>query len=333
MPLLNSQIEKRVKDLLQTVGNAFAVFSIGRDLGQSGFRAASSAAGFNTASRLTFLEQSFLAGKASRAIGTNALKKMTRAQILDWFNTNNIQLTDRDRAILASLRNETERWIEGRTGAWKNRIDAAIASADAEWRAVISNSSFQDGQSITLARNAALRNLVDRLDDSQSGMQSDVDRIIQSEMHRWFQQGAVADVDGEELVYKIPRYSACRWCLSLHTEPDGSPKIYKLSEVAGNSNFGLPAYAWKFVIGPVHPYCYCILHRVSDQTPKKKDKKLANARRETLRKSIEMQSSTECGPIQMNVLYEEQLIGYQAGEEPPEYELSLVETVRELYES
>jgi hypothetical protein len=49
-------------------------------------------------------------------------------------------------------------------------------------------------------------------------------------------------------------------CRRLHTNPDGSPRIYNLSElVANGSNIGKPKSAWKAVVSGTHPGCRCVL--------------------------------------------------------------------------
>jgi len=88
-------------------------------------------------------------------------------------------------------------------------------------------------------------------------------------------------------VYKIPRATACQHCMRLHLNSDGSPRKYKLKDVAGNSNIGLPAFSWQFVIGPVHPYCYCLLYRELERAAPSKSKKLAQARRDILHKTAD----------------------------------------------
>ena len=125
-------------------------------------------------------------------------------------------------------------------------------------------------------------------------MQLDIDRLVQSEMNNYFQQGQMAEVDGEEIVYKIPRVGACRHCLRIHLHPDGTPRKFKLKDVSGNSNYGLPAYAWQFSIGPLHPYCYCVLYREIDKPPPKEKsaaaKRLKLARQRMLRGESEVNS-------------------------------------------
>ena len=52
----------------------------------------------------------------------------------------------------------------------------------------------------------------------------------------------------------------CHWCNKAYNNDDGTPKIYKLSELQANgSNLGLPKGAWKPVIGAHHFRCRCQL--------------------------------------------------------------------------
>lgn len=54
-------------------------------------------------------------------------------------------------------------------------------------------------------------------------------------------------------------------CRQLHTHPDWSPRIYRLSELISNgTNLGKPKSEWKAVIGPTHPNCRCTLKLASD---------------------------------------------------------------------
>lgn len=66
----------------------------------------------------------------------------------------------------------------------------------------------------------------------------------------------------DPLVYKqvVPDNRLSPECRQLHTNPDWSPRLYRLSElVANGTNVGRPKSAWKAVIGPTHPNCRCTL--------------------------------------------------------------------------
>jgi hypothetical protein len=123
---------------------------------------------------------------------------------------------------------------------------------------------------------------VERATDNQKTWISDTDRILQTSMSYFFQQGQTSEASDDAEVYKIPAPGACKHCLSLHLKPDGSPKLYKLADVRGESNIGVPQYAWSFTLGPVHPHCYCLLFFAEQDAPPKANKDLAAARADAL---------------------------------------------------
>lgn len=251
--LIGKELEERLLRVVRAAVSAVSVYFIGRELGQTALQATSSAL---TARRLTFLEESFLAGKVAQQIGTNRLKTFTEAQLKDWILTNNVTLSQVEQATLRSLADNTERWLSGRSEKFQQNYRSAIARADAQWRGAIATSSFADAGAMSVARNGALQELVGTLRTNTGTFQSDMDRLLQTEMHTYFQQGQMLGVPGDEWVYKIPRPTACAHCMRLHLSKSGSPKLYRLSEVMSNSNWGRPAYLWKFTIGPVHPWCH-----------------------------------------------------------------------------
>lgn len=330
--LIDQETEQRIMRILQAVSSSVSVYLIGKELGQSTLQALSSAL---TTRRLTFLEQSFLAGKVAQSIGTDKLKTMTEASLRDWIVENNVTLSDTERATLAQMRNDTERWLEGRSASWQQNFRTAIANADRDWRATIAAGSFTDAQARSVARNGALAELIENLRDNSGSFESDVDRLIQTEMHAYFQQGQVVGVGGDEYVYKIPRMGACPHCMRLHLKSDGSPKLYRLKDVIGNSNWGKRAYSWKFTIGPVHPHCYCVLYRVSDKTPPGANLDFATARKTTLRKSIDEETAlltAECDvPANPEILFEDVLSKSAGKEQMPEHQVRLVAALRDIY--
>jgi len=308
--------------VLRALGSAFSAYTIGRGLGQTIPTAISSAV---STSRMTVLEQSYMAGKVASLLGPNALKTMSKDQIAQWVYNNNVQLNDREKAHLAQMRNDTERWLESRTDAVQSKYRLAIANADRDWRSVLVKGTFVDAAARSVARNSALTELVSALTGETESFTSQIDRLLQTELHSYFQQGQIVDKDEDELVYKVPRPAACDYCLDLHTNSDGSPKMYRLSDVIGNSNWGVPAYAWQFTIGPVHPHCYCILYMASQNEPRV-DRALASAMEERMEKSLKRQSSIT--PLTTSA---DMLKSHGHGEEIPAHELLIISAIRKIY--
>lgn len=56
----------------------------------------------------------------------------------------------------------------------------------------------------------------------------------------------------------------CGWCSKFYMNKDGSPKVYRLTDLLANgSNDGRAKSEWKAVIGSTHPRCRCQLHYLS----------------------------------------------------------------------
>jgi hypothetical protein len=67
-------------------------------------------------------------------------------------------------------------------------------------------------------------------------------------------------------VYKVPIEDErlCKSCRNAYLNKDGSPKIFRLSELEANgSNIGLKPNEWKPTLGQLHLNCRCILQYVN----------------------------------------------------------------------
>lgn len=86
-----------------------------------------------------------------------------------------------------------------------------------------------------------------------------VDRISQDAM---FENLPAA----ETLVYKdvVNDGSLCQWCQKFYVNKDGTPKVYKLSELQANgSNTNKKKSEWLPTVGATHPRCRCQLQKLA----------------------------------------------------------------------
>jgi len=94
-------------------------------------------------------------------------------------------------------------------------------------------------------------------------------RVASTEINNSIQFGIAAsikeasDEEGDQLVFKRPNPDACKHCLRLFLQQDGTPKIFKIGDLA-ISNVGKKANDWLPTVGGVHPFCHCQLHVVPD---------------------------------------------------------------------
>lgn len=100
--------------------------------------------------------------------------------------------------------------------------------------------------------------LFDALDDRGRDWQ----RIASTEMTSAIQQGIYAEIRDnhgpDQLVFKRPNPDACPHCRRVYLKPDGTPRVFRLSDLE-ESNIGKRAASWGPTIGPVHPWCQCQL--------------------------------------------------------------------------
>ncbi len=158
----------------------------------------------------------------------------------------------------------------------KGTIAAKYGDADAQERLV------QLGDAVGLPEGfmqdrfrETVREVMSDIGHLTGDWKRDLQRIAQTETHtitqeaikeRW-EAAELADAKrqgrppNDVLVYKIPRPGACQHCIRLHLDGD-VPRIYRLAAVSGNSNVGVKAAAWQFVVGSVHPWCACALMKV-----------------------------------------------------------------------
>lgn len=105
-----------------------------------------------------------------------------------------------------------------------------------------------------------------------------VDSMYQTKLMDFFQIGQISMWPGESLVYKVPSHvTACKQCLRIHLTSSGEFRLFMLQDIQGNSNVNERPTSWVFTVGPVHPYCYCVLHN-AELDPPKFNEPLAKAR-------------------------------------------------------
>ena len=273
--LLPPEAEERLSGVVEASMGVLAATFIGRDL--RGRAPTTAAVNLNQFGERALLEKAFLTGKVAGEVGTDEVRNMSTARLDDFINEQ-LQIDQVDAAQVEQLKTDTQRWLEGRTDAWKQRNRELLAAADRNWNATLATTVFLTGGARQVARQSAIASLLGGLAESASKVNPDLERMIQTDMSQYFQQGQVTTMANEEIVFKIPRFSAEKQCMRLHVGFDGVPIRYRLRDVRGNSNIGRKPGSWQFTIGPVHPYCYCVLHR-EKQKPARASRRLRDARR------------------------------------------------------
>jgi hypothetical protein len=98
---------------------------------------------------------------------------------------------------------------------------------------------------------------------------TDWDRVaiteIQDVTERGYADELIATFGEDVLVAKVVNPDACKYCKKLYLDENGQPKIFKLKDMMKHGdNVGLKKEQWKAVVGPVHPWCHCVLMYVPE---------------------------------------------------------------------
>ena len=117
-----------------------------------------------------------------------------------------------------------------------------------------------------LVKESTIGRLKQSLRDLSKQANRDWERIVNTEVSNAVGLGSSDRIVSENkdkpleevYVYKIPVNDAklCKHCRRFFLDSDGSPKVYKLSQLLSNgTNYGKKAADWSPVSGAVHPNC------------------------------------------------------------------------------
>lgn len=285
--LVSDETQKEMERTIEAAISAYSVALLGRRLGVKAPPSISPNTPLDFAT-MSILDQAYVAGKLAEILGTDPVRKMTQAQFVGSVRNLNLQLNEQDIKMLQQLQSETEAWLSARKSDVQTRTNTLVTNANRGWLAdgdsLEGPEKEQKFDTITAGLAAGLGALL-------LGQAAQTDRVIETQMSSFFNSGLATGLNPDDFVWKLPRISAEKHCMRLHVNSDGSSRVYRVTDVAGNSNVGKTASEWEFVLGPVHPHCYCILYRVSEKEPMGPNGTYAAARGLALQKSL-----TECQP-------------------------------------
>lgn len=157
------------------------------------------------------------------------------------------------------------------TGAVVAQAVAHSREADVVGESSLTQEDIQGVVVGNLKKREAWRKIVTDLGDESGDWARDLGRIAATEKTRAVQEGQARGMmkehPGGNNVAKVPAPGACKHCVRLHLTggPGSPPKVFPLSELAANgSNVGRKAADWLATVGPVHPWCECLLVKVPD---------------------------------------------------------------------
>lgn len=147
-----------------------------------------------------------------------------------------------------------------------SRIDGMLR--DENHRFKFQFQSAPQGDLGKILKDQTMHQIKNRLIEVSGDANRNWERVVHTEISNAVGMGSADRIlkDNEEkpagqiYVYRVitPDESTCRWCRKFYVDSDGSPKVYRLSELLMNgSNYGKSAKDWLPGIAATHPNERC----------------------------------------------------------------------------
>lgn len=117
----------------------------------------------------------------------------------------------------------------------------------------------------------SVQKVISDIGHKMNDWQHDWGRVVETEMQNIYELGAAQQIMNEHgpdaKVYKTVYGGACKFCIQFYTTNGigSQPRIFKLADLMANgTNIGRKQKDWLPTVGPVHPFCRCIIHWLPD---------------------------------------------------------------------
>lgn len=210
----------------------------------------------------------------ARERGNEATRKpMKLRDLIAWAGLSGVvALTDAQVYTLEHAKREMYDAIENSREDYKKKIRQEVLRANADARAMelSQTATVQERQQ---RKQLLISTLLIGLAGVLEKLQENFTKGATVALTNLVNNAAVDEVTTNNLIAQLPTSEIrvykrvkndgrlCAWCNKFYTNKDGSPKVYRLTDLLANgSNDGLPKSAWKPVVGSTHPRCRCELH-------------------------------------------------------------------------
>lgn len=220
----------------------------------------------------------FQLGMLAESLGAAKVNKLTFDQLKEYIKHGDyIPLTARELASISAIKNQTFTDLKKLGGSIFQDINQILGEATLKNQVEFIKQELEAG----FLNKANVTEIAHTIAEKTGDWSRDFERIVAYNSHLAFEEGKAAMIqrdagDADPLVYKTVFEGACEHCQNLYlTNGIGSqPKIFKLSELRANgTNIGRKVKDWKAVLGPVHPFCRCLLNHLFSGYKWDKDKK------------------------------------------------------------
>ena len=215
------------------------------------------------------IDHAFLFGMLADAIGSKRAKGMNYKQFQNFLKSKNfIPLNETQEFALQQVKQRAYNDITNLAGRMANGL-RNLALKNNQEQLLVAQKIVQDKAVKAIELRQGATKFASELADAAQSWDTDWLRVAYYILHEAYNGGRAQTIlqsEGEDAEVWFDVFKdACKSCKKLYLEdpddPDSRPKIFKLKELFENgNNIGRKVADWKPTIGPVHPYCRCILN-------------------------------------------------------------------------
>lgn len=265
---------KQVKELLDILDKYQAIFignNIGTDFLSIEDEIILTSAGINLddfKNSKGVIEQAFLFGMLSEAIGNDASSKMNYKQFKGFIESKKfIPLNEGEEFALNIVKTRALNDIKGLGNKIKQGTTNIIVAATQRDRRRIEKIIREKTEEAIISRENVSW-LASELHHATGDWDRDFDRIADYLLHEAYDTGRIQSIlkeYGEDAeVYKDVYEEACEHCKTLYLidpqDPNSEPIIFNIIDIIQNgNNIGRKVDDWLPTVGPTHPYCRCTI--------------------------------------------------------------------------
>lgn len=219
--------------------------------------------------QFTPYEQNFYFGRLASALGNNNASKLTYNDFLKYLRKGQyIPLSSREKASLDFAKQRSYSHIKN-LGQRVTQDTSGIVMAEDQAVRDVYESTIKNSIERAILERDTVNSVVSEIGHKTGDWGRDLGRIAATEMQYVYEEGRAADIERSEgkegLVFKEVYPQACRFCIKFYTTGGigTKPVVFKLSELRANgTNIGRKQKDWLPTLGPVHPYCRCMVHKI-----------------------------------------------------------------------
>jgi hypothetical protein len=224
------------------------------------------------------LNLQFQLGMLAQSLGAAKTAKLTYAQLKEYVQHGDyIPLTAREVASIDAIRNQTFTDLRKLGSNIFQDVNQVLTDKSLKGQRQLIREELETG----FLNKDTVTEIAHGIAERTGDWSRDFERIVAYNSHLAFEQGKAAMIQrdsGEDdpTVYKTVFDGACNHCISLYlTSGIGSqPRLFKLSELRANgTNIGRKTVDWLGTLGPIHPFCRCLVNYLPKGYVWDKDKK------------------------------------------------------------